>query len=282
MDQDGKPHTYYHFQSASQPGFNWLHDQWYSLVDGRNVKRLPPSLEDDLTVKSLAIWYQEDGTLDAAAGFRLSTHCFTLPEQDRLCRIVKAKFGLECSHRPTSAINKTSGLVMHEMYFERSQLPRLRELILPYVVEGFLYKLGLAPRPSTNVGGKFKGVKEEELFIKSPSIATLAAFAMTSCRAESRGGLLLRTHCKTRGDAEAFQALLFQATGLAFLLQVKNEHTNIYIGEGEVRPVIYNFLCTKANEPKLVDLLRGYFTPETLYRLGLDKSPLQKRRALKG
>lgn len=89
----------YTFQSLTMPYFTTLWHEWYSVVNGRSIKRLPANILDLLTPLALAHWIMGDGSFDGygrgLGRVVLHTDNFTHDEVQLLRDILKSKFNIE-------------------------------------------------------------------------------------------------------------------------------------------------------------------------------------------
>nr|YP_009710724.1 LAGLIDADG endonuclease type 2 [Amanita phalloides]QFZ98673.1 LAGLIDADG endonuclease type 2 [Amanita phalloides]WLF85178.1 hypothetical protein [Amanita phalloides] len=117
------------FWTLSLPCFNQFRELFYN-EDGK--KFISSKLEDKITAKSLAYWAMDDG-YKSANGFYFCTESYTLEDNYKLSEILKNNFNLDCGiHKHTNG---------HRLYvFSRSK-ERLLELIKPYIINHFYYKI---------------------------------------------------------------------------------------------------------------------------------------------
>lgn len=119
------------FNTLSLPCFNVFRELFYNS-DG--IKIIPSNLEDLLTARGLAYWYMDDG-YKTVKGLYLSTESFTIEENNFLVEILQNKFGLACSvHKHTNG---------HRIYIPSTSKDKFVELVKPYVLPIFYYKLDL-------------------------------------------------------------------------------------------------------------------------------------------
>ena len=60
-----------------------------------------------------------------------------------LAQIFKTKFGLDCTVQKLSKSKENPSKDKYSLYIKVASLPRLKELVLPYMHPSMLYKLGL-------------------------------------------------------------------------------------------------------------------------------------------
>lgn len=117
------------FWTLSLPCFNKFRELFYN-EDGK--KFISSKLENKLTAKSLAYWAMDDG-YKSNNGFYFCTESYTLEDNYKLSEILKNKFNLECGiHKHTNG---------HRLYVFSSSKERLLELIKPYFINHFYYKI---------------------------------------------------------------------------------------------------------------------------------------------
>ena len=129
---DDKTHYGYEFNTFTFRSFNWIHEMFYK----KGVKYINVDLVKYITPLALAIWISDDGGW-AKPGVRIATNSFNLKEVEFLVKVLQSKFGLDC----TIQTLKPSGNC--NIYIKGSSVPKLRELILPYLHTSMHYKLGL-------------------------------------------------------------------------------------------------------------------------------------------
>lgn len=101
---------------------------------------------------SLAFLIMDDGGWVAGSkSVRISTNNFTRQEVELLNQMFKTKFGLDCTVQKLSKGKGGSTKDKYSLYIKVASLPRLRELVVPYMHpllrrsqrDSMLYKLGL-------------------------------------------------------------------------------------------------------------------------------------------
>lgn len=111
-------------------------------MDG--VKRIIPELLDYFTPISLAFLIMDDGGWVAGSkSVRIATNNFTLQEMELLVMTFKSKFNLDCTVQKLSKSKVNPSKDKYSLYIKVVSLPRLRELVVPYMHPSMLYKLGL-------------------------------------------------------------------------------------------------------------------------------------------
>lgn len=107
-----------------------------------NVKGIPKDIQtylaDSLT---LAVWYQDDGTLDFRSGYHanalFATHCFTQNECQLLANALRVNFDLDV--RVCRCLMR--GKLYFRLYVCSKSMNRFMQLIEPYIQPCFHYKL---------------------------------------------------------------------------------------------------------------------------------------------
>ena len=137
-----KTKTYYgyEFDVFTFSSLNWLYDLFY--LNG--IKIISPEIINYLTPMSIAFLIMDDGGwVSGSKSVRIATNNFTLQEVELLRDIFKAKFNLDCTIQLLSKKGDKTPKDKYSLYIKVSSLPRLRELVLPYMHPSMLYKLGL-------------------------------------------------------------------------------------------------------------------------------------------
>jgi len=119
------------FTTLSLPDFLYFRDLFYQ----DKTKIVPLHITKLITNIGLAVWFMDDGSYKSkeCRGKLLCTHNFTNDEIALLCQTLKEKFGIEAI--PRKQVDGT------EIYIRASSFRRLKELIFPYLVTSFSYKL---------------------------------------------------------------------------------------------------------------------------------------------
>lgn len=131
----GKRYPCVQFVTRTNPVFSGWHSRFYR--DRRKI--VPEDILSLLTAQAVAIWLMDDGAADYA-GVTFQTHNFSQEETHRLAAALRAEHGLHTSVRA----NRAAWIV----YVTAESVPRLRDLVAPYVLPELEYKL--VPRRSRN------------------------------------------------------------------------------------------------------------------------------------
>ena len=104
-------------------------------------KRVPPDISDFLiNPLALAIWYQDDGTLDRRFKYhwnaRIATYCFPYEDCALLKHALRQNFGIEVS----VCRNQMRGKVYYELYVLSKSMDCFIETVRPHVHPNYAYK----------------------------------------------------------------------------------------------------------------------------------------------
>lgn len=125
-------HYGYEFNTFTFRSFNWIHDMFYH----KGKKRISFKLENYLTPMAIAIWIMDDGGW-ANPGVRISTYNFSLDEIKFLVSLLKKLYNLNC----TIQILKNG--IQSSIYIKKESIPKLTEIVLPYMHNSMYHKLGI-------------------------------------------------------------------------------------------------------------------------------------------
>lgn len=128
----------YRFYTKTREDIGFLRNIFYP----NGTKIIPLNIEEYLKDPiTLAVWYQDDGTLDYRdkyhANSLFATHCFTKEECDLLARTLFRIYGLDvrvcrCQMR---------GKLYFRLYVTSKSMPAFMDIISPYMQKCFYYKL---------------------------------------------------------------------------------------------------------------------------------------------
>lgn len=127
-----KKYSGYEFNTYTFRSFDWIYKMFYK--NGKKI--IHSNLGNYLTPLALAIWISDDGCW-VNSGVRISCNAFTLIEVKLLIKILNKNFGLICNVQNIYILNKYS------IYIQSKSIPKLREIIAPFIHNSMLYKLGL-------------------------------------------------------------------------------------------------------------------------------------------
>lgn len=119
------------FNTLSLTCFNMFREFFY---DPQGVKILPHNIDVLLTDTGLAYWFKDDGYFHRKC-FAFCTESFTQEKNERLVKILKDKFDLDCLVTP-----HTNG---PRLYVKASSRDKFIELVKPHLIPLFYYKLGI-------------------------------------------------------------------------------------------------------------------------------------------
>ena len=126
---------HYRINTYTFSSFNWIHDMFYTLLEGKYVKIIPSNIEKYLTPLALAIWFSDDGA-KLGKGAKISTNCFKPNEILHICDILHKKYNITCSVH-SGGVNKG-----HTLYIFTKSMPTFSKLIKPFMLPSLHYKLG--------------------------------------------------------------------------------------------------------------------------------------------
>ena len=135
IKQKGEIFFHYRVNTYTFSSFNWIHDMFYTLVQGRFVKIIPSNIEEFLTPLALAIWFMDDGS-KCNKGAKIATNCFTPKELIALCEVIYKKYQILCT---VQSGGKNKG---HVIYISVKSMPIFSKLVKPFMLPSLYYKLG--------------------------------------------------------------------------------------------------------------------------------------------
>jgi len=122
----------YEFNTYTFRSFDWIYKMFYK----KGKKRVHSNVSEYLTPLALAIWISDDGCW-TKSGIRIACNAFSLKEVKLLIGILNKNFGL------ISNIQSINTQSQYSIYIKNKSIPRLRELVSPFIHNSMLYKLGL-------------------------------------------------------------------------------------------------------------------------------------------
>lgn len=120
----------YRFTTRQHPEITELYTAFY----GESKKCIPDTLTLDPVM--LAVWFMDDGSRCRDSDVYLNTQQFSHTDQERL-RAMLLSLTIE------SSLNKDK--IYERIRIKKSSIPKLVEIIKPYVVSSMAYKLGYDP-----------------------------------------------------------------------------------------------------------------------------------------
>lgn len=126
----GKEFYGYEFNTFTFRSFNWIHKLFYK----KGVKYINPNIEKYLTPLALAVLIMDDGGW-TGNGVRIATNWFKLEEVKLLGNMLVKLYGLNYTIQTIDN--------HYSIYITKDSIPKLRKLLLPYIIPSMKYKLGL-------------------------------------------------------------------------------------------------------------------------------------------
>lgn len=115
-----------YLNSSVNQAFNKYKEKWYF------PKKMIPDSIFELDALGLAIWFMDDGTSNKSS-FYFSTHCFSYEDHEKLVKMMKRNFNIECAiHR-----NKDKYI----LYIKSKDKQHFIDLIKPYICPSMNYKI---------------------------------------------------------------------------------------------------------------------------------------------
>lgn len=129
------------FQTRNSPIFGYYFQQWYKQViindKMRNIKIVPNSLEN-LSIKTIAVWFNDDGYASNGGGPKVCTDAFTLSEIERLCGLIQKSIGIDTTivkHAPLPNVT-------YRIRIDGQQnTDKFRLIIRPYMHKSMVYRV---------------------------------------------------------------------------------------------------------------------------------------------
>ena len=105
-------------------------------------KRIPENIAELLTDPiGLAVWYQDDGTLDRRSKYhwnvRIATYCFPYEDCALLARVVKQHFNIDMS----VCRCRMRGKMYYQLYVLSKSMQRFVDMVKPYIHPNYAYKI---------------------------------------------------------------------------------------------------------------------------------------------
>jgi len=122
----------YEFNTYTFRSLDWIYKMFYKY----GKKRIHSNLGNFITPLALAVWISNVGCW-VKSGVEISCNAFTLKEIKLLIKILSKNFGLICNVQNIGIFNKYS------IYIQSKSIPKLREIVSPFIQNSMLYKLGL-------------------------------------------------------------------------------------------------------------------------------------------
>ncbi len=130
--------TSWRFSTLSHPLLTSYHTRFYS----EGIKVIPESVGDLVTHPlTLAVWLMDDGNRNKDVLF-VSTESFSVQEQQRLCRCLKERFGIDST---LNFHSQSHGRKLYRIRLTRQGSKRAVQLIQPFVIPSLAYKFSAVP-----------------------------------------------------------------------------------------------------------------------------------------
>lgn len=129
----GKKYGFCQFVTLTHPEFSELYKSFYVRKRKIVPNKISELLRDPL---SLAVWIMDDGARDNV-GLTLQTHSFSMRGVERLRKSLRLNFNLKTNSRK----NKGSYVI----YFPKSEIQKLWNLVRGYILLEYKYKFPLTP-----------------------------------------------------------------------------------------------------------------------------------------
>lgn len=132
ISKNNKVRYYYKISTYSFSNLKWLYDSFYK----NKMKEIPNNdiLEILLTPLAIAVWFMDDGSI-ASAGAKIVTNSFKIEDLKRITSVVKKL------HNINSNIHACGKKDQYIIYFPKSSMPLLSNLIKKHLVPSMYYKL---------------------------------------------------------------------------------------------------------------------------------------------
>jgi ubiquinol-cytochrome c reductase cytochrome b subunit len=134
LKRNGEQKKYYgyEFNTYTFRSFDWIYKMFYK----KGKKRIHLNIKEYLTPLALAIWISDDGCW-TNSGVRIACNAFNIKEVKLLIDILYINFGLISTVQSINIPNQYS------IYIRKKSIPKLREIVSPFIHYSMLYKLGL-------------------------------------------------------------------------------------------------------------------------------------------
>ena len=136
------------FRTISHPELTEIGKMFYQ--DRRKI--VPKNLDTILTPLGLAVWFMDDGAYHSRYGCILNTQCYTYRECKKMQKILRRRFGI-CF---VSIQKDHNGW---RLYIGSQSIKKFRQLVRPYLLKNFMYKIGEPRRDYTLAPWCLSGVK---------------------------------------------------------------------------------------------------------------------------
>lgn len=125
------------FRTLRHPVLTEIYNQFYTTESYRCGRKIvPDSLLENMNAFTVAVWVMDDGSYSQGK-IDISTYSFTLQEIEKLCGVIKNKFGIVMLYYK----DRDKG---YRMYCNKKETQKLVNLICPYIIKTMKYKIGLS------------------------------------------------------------------------------------------------------------------------------------------
>lgn len=130
LGKGGKLRYISRFKTYTFTSFNWIHTAFYK----NGIKVIPLDISDYISPLALAVWIMDDGG-KVSSGLKIATNSFSKDEVEYLASILRNKYSFKVSVNSAGCINQ------YNLYFSKSTMKLLGEIIKPYLHTSMYYKL---------------------------------------------------------------------------------------------------------------------------------------------
>lgn len=123
----------YRFRLMHHPELEFYWNLFYRKIGDKTIKIVPNDIKNYLSPVSLAVLIQDDGTNHADVTNLIATHGFTEQDNHILANALNEKFDLNFKVRKAGKY--------HRLYLPARDVNNIRDIIEPYIVPCFQYKL---------------------------------------------------------------------------------------------------------------------------------------------
>ena len=117
------------FNSYSYSSFNWILELFYK----KDIKTIPPIIEDYLSPLALAIWIMDSG-VKSNGGLKI-INCYSYSECLLLLQVLHNKFELKAT------IQSTSLSYQYQINISKESILKLSKIVAPFIIPEMKYKL---------------------------------------------------------------------------------------------------------------------------------------------
>lgn len=136
--------TVYSFQTLTLPYFNTLYSEWYHYIGDKRFKKLPDNISKLLTDRTLTMFIMMDGSWDQGkrglGRLNLHTNFLTYTEVKTLQEILKTNYDIDSYLNFQKSSQPDRGYLIR---ISGKDIFKIKERLLPYILPGLKYKLGI-------------------------------------------------------------------------------------------------------------------------------------------